>query len=169
MTHIHGIVCSDLEQAEQLRTCQAISAKSQHPTRLTGTESTKCPHPFCSDLELAEQLRTRQALKGTKAEGGPADIPSSVVDWSLLRVGGMASCLVSEHAPYGIVVDLDANEVCFRAKTHGLGYQRGVASVLMPYLQMHACVERLNKVNVGCRCCIVQIGVAALCHQLNLR
>jgi len=74
------------------------------PSLTSGSDAGYLASMF-SDLELAERLRAQQALSGAKP-----DAPSDIVDWSLLRLGSMVPCEVSDHAPYGMVVDLDVNE-----------------------------------------------------------
>jgi len=82
-----------------------------------------------SDLEHAEQLRSQAVRQEHKLQGAAKrESPPSIVDWSQLRLGSVVPSVVSEHAPYGIVVDLEANEVvCWgggvahvRAYMHGL-------------------------------------------------
>lgn len=65
-------------------------------------------HSSRSDLDLGEQLRTQQLMGSA---GASSDGTSGVVDWSLLQVGCLTQCKVSEHAHYGVVMDVDVHEV----------------------------------------------------------
>lgn len=67
--------------------------------------------PFlCSDFELGEKLRVQQELDSAQSLG-ESKAASNAPDWLQLQVGSLAKCKVSDHAHYGIVMDMDVHEV----------------------------------------------------------
>lgn len=50
-------------------------------------------------------------MVSANAAGEASKVIPGLMDWSKLQVGDITQCTVSEHAQYGIVMDLDVHEV----------------------------------------------------------